>query len=402
MRQELLTARFQADFPGHGPRAGWAQMRVEDYVEFEAHLAEALGEARLRQFQPAAASDAPPETLQRLSAGRSGQRLSLVFVASAVERAEKPAASLREIPWAELWQQRRPVWAIIDAVAWPEILPLMKSRPDRSTCLYTTPDPQKQAAAPWLVRMVQGEEIPLRFKALPEDRHGGILFSSDRPAEELRRHFRRFTLAWLPDREAAVYFRFYDPRVFMDMTEAMKPGRLAAISSPVDAFYLPRSADNLDMSPAPGHLGVYEPPEAQPIGGNFRIDETELERFNALNQRRVALRIGRRLAAAAGQGHGGDACNAAALAAIGIGARYGMTSRAQVSVLARAVLFFGADFDRQHVEAARILAGNDLAFQRQDQLLKWIAGKLAENARPQSAGSQSARPQSAGSRRVTS
>ena len=75
--------------------------------------------------------------------------------------------------------------------------------------------------------MVQGEEIPLRFKALPEDRHGGILFSSDKSAEELRRHFRRFTLAWLPDRDAAVYFRFYDPRVFMDMTEAMKPGRLA-------------------------------------------------------------------------------------------------------------------------------------------------------------------------------
>ncbi len=58
-----------------------------------------------------------------------------------------------------------------------------------------------------------------------------------------------------------------------------------------------------------------------------------------------------------------------------------MTSKAQVSVLARAVLFFGVDFDRQYAEAARILAGNDLAFQRKDILLKWIATTLGQNAR---------------------
>ncbi len=356
-------------------------MRVEDYVEFEAHLAEALGGATLRQFAPAGSSDTAPEALQKLAAAHPAQRLHFLFAETAPARPQSPVAKPPEIPWAGLWQLRRPVWAIIDAVAWPEILPLMKSRPDRSVCLYTTPDAQKQAAAPWLVRMVQGEEIPLRFKALPEDRHGGILFSSDRSADELRRHFRRFTLAWLPDRDAAVYFRFYDPRVFMDMTQAMKPGRLAAISAMVDAFYLPRSADNLDMSPAPGHLGVYRPPPAEIITGNFRIDTSELEQFDALNQRRFALRIARKLAAAAGRDHGLEACNAAALSAIRIGARSGMTSKAQVSALARAVLFFGADFDRQHHEAARILAGNDLAFQRKDLLLQWIAKTLAENAR---------------------
>lgn len=382
MTRSLLTARFRADGPGRDARNGWAQMRVEDYVEFEAHLAEALDGATLRLFAPAAASDVPPETLRHLASTRTGQRLSFLFVGTAPESHEKPATNRPEIPWAELWQHPRPIWAIIDAVAWPEILPLIKSRPDRSVCLYTTPDPQKQAAAPWLVRMVQGEEIALRFKALPEDRHGGILFSSDRPAEELRRHFRRFTLAWLPDRDAAVYFRFYDPRVFMDMTEAMKPGRLAAIAAPVDAFYLPRSADNPDMSPAPGHLSVYAPPRVPVITGNFRIDTSELEQFNALHQHRFALRIARRLALAAGRDHGFQACHAAAGSAIGIGARYGMTSRAQVSAIARAVLFFGADFDRQHIGAARILAGNDLAFQRKDLLLKWIAGTLAENAAP--------------------
>ena len=381
MTRPLLTATFQADSPEHGLRAGWAQMRVEDYVEFEAHLAEALGGAILRQFAAAAAGDIPPDALRKLAVGHPAKRLHFLFAATGPDRAKVPVAKRPEISWPELWQLRRPVWAIIDAVAWPEILPLMKSRPDRSVCLYTTPDAQKQAAAPWLVRMVQGEEIPLRFKALPEDRHGGILFSSDKSAEELRRHFRRFTLAWLPDRDAAVYFRFYDPRVFMDMTEAMKPGRLAAISSVVDAFYLPRSADNPDMSPAPGHLGVYRPPQAEAITGNFHIDTHELERFEALNRRRFALRIARKLAHAAGRDHGLDACNAAALSAVEIGAHFGMTSKAQVSVLARAVLFFGADFDRRHPEAARILAGKDLAFQRKDLLLQWIARTLAENAR---------------------
>ena len=376
-----LTARFQTSSTEHGLRAGWAQMRVEDHVEFEAHLAEALAPATLRLFEPVDAQDAPVDRLQALAARRPGQRLHILFAEAGSGGAEKALAKWPEIPWAELWQLRQPVWAIIDAVAWPEILPLMKSRPDRSACLYTTPDPQKQAAAPWLVRMVQGEEIPLRFKALPEERHGGILFASDKSAEELRRHFRRFTLAWLPDRDAAVYFRFYDPRVFMDMTEALKPGHLAAISAVVDAFYLPRSADNPDMSPAPGRLAVYRPPQAKIITGNFRIDTGELERFNLLNRRRFALRIARKLAAAAGREHGLAACNAAALSAIEVGERFGMTSKAQVSVLARAVLFFGADFDRQYAEAARILAGNDLAFQRKDMLLKWIATTLGQNAR---------------------
>lgn len=376
-----LTARFQTSSTEHGLRAGWAQMRVEDHVEFEAHLAEALAPATLRLFEPVDAQDAPVDRLQALAARRPGQRLHILFAEAGSGGAEKALAKWPEIPWAELWQLRQPVWAIIDAVAWPEILPLMKSRPDRSACLYTTPDPQKQAAAPWLVRMVQGEEIPLRFKALPEERHGGILFASDKSAEELRRHFRRFTLAWLPDRDAAVYFRFYDPRVFMDMTEALKPGHLAAISAVVDAFYLPRSADNPDMSPAPGRLAVYRPPQAKIINGNFRIDGSELERFNLLNRRRFALRIARKLAAAAGREHGLAACNAAALSAIEVGERFGMTSKAQVSVLARAVLFFGADFDRQYAEAARILAGNDLAFQRKDMLLKWIATTLGQNAR---------------------
>lgn len=376
-----LTARFQTSSTEHGLRAGWAQMRVEDHVEFEAHLAEALAPATLRLFEPVDAQDAPVDRLQALAARRPGQRLHILFAEAGSGGAEKALAKWPEIPWAELWQLRQPVWAIIDAVAWPEILPLMKSRPDRSACLYTTPDPQKQAAAPWLVRMVQGEEIPLRFKALPEERHGGILFASDKSAEELRRHFRRFTLAWLPDRDAAVYFRFYDPRVFMDMTEALKPGHLAAISAVVDAFYLPRSADNPDMSPAPGRLAVYRPPQAKIINGNFRIDGSELERFNLLNRRRFALRIARKLAAAAGREHGLAACNAAALSAIEVGERFGMTSKAQVSVLARAVLFFGVDFDRQYAEAARILAGNDLAFQRKDILLKWIATTLGQNAR---------------------
>ncbi len=376
-----LTARFQTSSTEHGLRAGWAQMRVEDHVEFEAHLAEALAPATLRLFEPVDAQDAPVDRLQALAARRPGQRLHILFAEAGSGGAEKALAKWPEIPWPELWQLRQPVWAIIDAVAWPEILPLMKSRPDRSACLYTTPDPQKQAAAPWLVRMVQGEEIPLRFKALPEERHGGILFASDKSAEELRRHFRRFTLAWLPDRDAAVYFRFYDPRVFMDMTEALKPGHLAAISAVVDAFYLPRSADNPDMSPAPGRLAVYRPPQAKIITGNFRIDTGELERFNLLNRRRFALRIARKLAAAAGREHGLAACNAAALSAIEVGERFGMTSKAQVSVLARAVLFFGADFDRQYAEAARILAGNDLAFQRKDMLLKWIATTLGQNAR---------------------
>ena len=376
-----LTARFQTSSTEHGLRAGWAQMRVEDHVEFEAHLAEALAPATLRLFEPVDAQDAPVDRLQALAARRPGQRLHILFAEAGSGGAEKALAKWPEIPWPELWQLRQPVWAIIDAVAWPEILPLMKSRPDRSACLYTTPDPQKQAAAPWLVRMVQGEEIPLRFKALPEERHGGILFASDKSAEELRRHFRRFTLAWLPDRDAAVYFRFYDPRVFMDMTEALKPGHLAAISAVVDAFYLPRSADNPDMSPAPGRLAVYRPPQAKIINGNFRIDGSELERFNLLNRRRFALRIARKLAAAAGREHGLAACNAAALSAIEVGERFGMTSKAQVSVLARAVLFFGADFDRQYAEAARILAGNDLAFQRKDILLKWIATTLGQNAR---------------------
>lgn len=55
----------------------------------------------------------------------------------------------------------------------------------------------------------------------------GILLQSDATIRELRAHLRRFTMLWTPaDDHAPVYFRFYDPRVVVDMAQALEPWKL--------------------------------------------------------------------------------------------------------------------------------------------------------------------------------
>ena len=382
--KQILTGRFRATGNNGTAHTGWARMPVEDYVEFRAYLIEELFGSllTLTQFDPVHDSDIPLVVARALNARPGPRGISLIMGEFDAAPVYPTRQGTEYAPWHQLWREQHTVWAIIDAVAWPESLDTLRRDSINSLCLYSTPDPDKQAAAPWLCRMDERSELTRNFMALPETRHGGILFTSNRSAAALRMHFRRFTMAWLPNHSAPVYFRFYDPRVFMDMTKALKAERLAAISAPVGTFYIPRSADSsFDAEAEAGPLMVFRAPKAEPVHGNFVLNLDEMACFDEVYLRRLILRIARKLSRAAGQSYGLEACLKATQDAVDIGRRFGMESKAQISVLARAVLMFGTNFWQVDAEAHGILSSDDLAFQRKDRLMGWMVDKIGQTSR---------------------
>ncbi len=90
-------------------------------------------------------------------------------------------------------------------------------------CLFTGDvAPVLQAAAPWLVRIDPADPLPGIWQQHGRRQHWGILCESRLSLAELRRHFRRFLQAKLPDGMIAL-FRFYDPRVFDTYIRAALP-----------------------------------------------------------------------------------------------------------------------------------------------------------------------------------
>lgn len=306
------------------------------------------------------------------------------------------APAWREIGWQALSDAGKPLWAVIDGVNWPGISAALVQAETDHCCLYSTLDPESRAMAPWLVRLEPGGKFARQLGARRHDSHSHILLSGRGTLEEMRAHLRRFTMLAIPGSEAPVYFRFYDPRVMIDAIEAMPESFLASFAQPLDAIILPLGpqclmpAHGSFAGPAPtpfddaadhqGRLLEWRPlaAEASSRRGPGQVSEPEMAAMGARMQRRAILKLARRLHDEFGDLTSQNRCLSVAEAAPAYAARFDLGSLAEVTVVARAQLLFGRNFDERHSEARYILGDASLlSWQKSDRLVEWFDTMLA-------------------------
>jgi Domain of unknown function (DUF4123) len=105
------------------------------------------------------------------------------------------------------------LYGIVDTARDKRLYPLIKQSP-HYTCLFLGDIPEPlDAAAPYLVEMTDDTPLKNIWRNEGWGKAWGILVRSSLDMKGLRRHLRKFLLAQMPDGEA-VFFRFYDPRVW--------------------------------------------------------------------------------------------------------------------------------------------------------------------------------------------
>lgn len=299
----------------------------------------------------------------------------------------------KEITWDILLEQEAPpLWAVIDGVNWPQAVDILETvDAEECVCLYSTTNEQSKTFAPWLVKLKPDSAITKAMKQRTPDQHSGIFFQSNGPITELRRHLRKFTMVWTPaDANARIYFRFYDPRVLLDVTQCLNDRNLGHFLKPFLSFAVPLSP--LCLVPAEAGLSPpisgFEETDtcrgrllmaslAKPLevetSGQFKITEQEFAKITELHQKRAEVKLARRLFYDYQPTVEQADCINAAANATEVAMRYDMVTVKQVRIVARALLLFGPEFWLRYNEANMIL--NDrklLPWQKKNKLTKWL------------------------------
>lgn len=125
--------------------------------------------------------------------------------------------------------------AILDCCDAPELYAkVLELGEDRAICLYRGElDPEVAAEAPYLVRADPNLVDWLHANVWKTP--WGIFVISDAEPRVLRKHFRRFLIVQ-NDAGAAVYFRYYDPRVLKVFLPACNQAELVDWYGPVKAY----------------------------------------------------------------------------------------------------------------------------------------------------------------------
>lgn len=109
-------------------------------------------------------------------------------------------------------------FAIVDGAADPRLHPVI-SECSKHACLYEDDyASDTRATLPYLVELIEGEQLPDLWRTHEPGRFWGIVLQSSLDLTALRRHLRHFTTARLPEGDV-VLFRFWDPRIFVTFAE---------------------------------------------------------------------------------------------------------------------------------------------------------------------------------------
>lgn len=118
-------------------------------------------------------------------------------------------------------------FALVDGASDPALADMARSARD-SACLFSGKlEPDLAAVSPYLVRVDPREPLLHAWQDRGRGKNWGLLVEATVPLEPLRKHFRRFLQAKMPDGEV-VMFRFYDPRVFAPYIRTAPPEQRAA------------------------------------------------------------------------------------------------------------------------------------------------------------------------------
>ncbi|WP_275286985.1 DUF4123 domain-containing protein [Halomonas elongata] len=308
------------------------------------------------------------------------------------EPAPSPA-TYSETDWDHLFDSDQPpLWAVIDGVNCREVMARVAESEVQSACLYASADADTRAMAPWLVRLEPDSELATWLQGLPQDQHWGILLQSTATLKQLRTHLRKFTMLWTSaNDQAPVYFRFYDPRVALDMSQALARWKLIALMAPMESMVMSLSPSmtfpsELELMPAigldvdadevQGRLLRVTANAAMPAGNapgrQFAIGEAEYQHFGKLAQLRSRQALARSLAESYPQSPA-DKRRRVVEEATQLGQRYQLTSTRQTDTLARCVMELGPDFPQRHPEAGKILANPRTAsWRKREQLVAWL------------------------------
>ena len=375
-------------------RLALAAQSAEDFASGLTRAVEARGLELAEVMAVTRVPEPPgPELAAALSAGAADQP---VLVGRLVSPERQPPVALRDIDWSALPQDDR-LFALLDGASWPGLPALLAESGAEHYCLNASLDASMQAGAPWLVRLRAGDPLRDVLGARPADAHVGVFFCSEHSGRDLRAHFRRFTMVHLPDAPTnPVYFRFFDPRVMLDMAAALAPEKLAALMERVERFYIPVSPMCLlpDGAPVALPVSVFDPVEplsarliemappvdATPERGGLSLSDEEYAIFDRLQKKRAQRALARLL-----HEEFPDAelqtCRTVAQSAPAAAARFGLGSVKQVRVMARLSMQLGPEFWEREPEAAAILNRHDLRpWQKKDALLRWMVRRPADAA----------------------
>lgn len=113
-------------------------------------------------------------------------------------------------------------FGIIDTARDPELHALVKQSAGHQCLIAGEVEAPLDGALPYLVRLDSEDALGRAWRGRGAGRSWGIMFQSPLNADALRRHFKKFLQAKLPD-GMVVLFRFYDPRVFNTYLRAALP-----------------------------------------------------------------------------------------------------------------------------------------------------------------------------------
>ncbi|HKG92802.1 MAG TPA: DUF4123 domain-containing protein [Gemmatimonadaceae bacterium] len=158
-----------------------------------------------------------------------------------ITRGAAPAAVVDAVV-EQLWRPASPsgarptVWAVLDGARDEGIRSLVRYSGMEQACLYAGRLPsQLEAAAPYLVRLVESAHFTRDLLEAGWGRSWGIYFTSRGTLDQLRRHLRTF-LRVRDERGQRLIFRYYDPRVLRVFLPTCTPSELEQLFGPVDAY----------------------------------------------------------------------------------------------------------------------------------------------------------------------
>jgi hypothetical protein len=130
-----------------------------------------------------------------------------------------------------------PIFGVLDCARDGRILPLLREAVDEHRCLFEGPRGRaSEAEAPHLVQFADDSDLLRVLIGLGWGQRFGIFFASDKPFEELRRHFRRLLVVTDEETGERMYFRFYDPTILRAYLPAATRPHSDLMFGPVSAY----------------------------------------------------------------------------------------------------------------------------------------------------------------------